>query len=134
MPNGIDPRQLSKIMKGALANPFDREGSTNETIPSANLSSAEREVIAAMQDGILDPESISLNTRLTLEEVKQVLDKLKSKNKIAEVSQSQPREQVSNTTSIPNNPTSTALRNNSGISGKSSIFVPQAGKSKLRLF
>jgi hypothetical protein len=33
-----------------------------------------------------------------------------------------------------NNPTSTALRNNSGISAKSSIFVPQAGTSKLKLF
>lgn len=144
MPFNIDPRQVKKLMRGALANPFDNQDlsgeldTTTETVGTSGLSSSEREVIAAIQDGITDPETIALNTRLTLAEVKKIAEDLKKKGRMAEekdATQISQSSLASITNSSPStNPTSSALRNNSGISAKSSIFVPQAGSSKLKLF
>jgi len=142
--NNVDPRQVSKIMKSALGNPFEQKDFSGEPtstpVSTSGLSSEEREVVAAIQDGITDPEAIALNTRLTLAEVKKIAESLKSKGRMAEVGTNSnsvladsPIARMSNP--AVGNATSSALRNNSGISGKSSIFVPKTNSAnKLKLF
>jgi len=140
--NNVDPRQVSKIMKSALGNPFEQKELSGEpresTLGTSGLTPEEREVVSAIQDGLTDPEAISLNTRLTLVEVKRTVEALKQKGKMVELGSSQPNllnlgSQPSSST--PSNSVSTALRNNSGISNKgSSLFVPKSSQGKLRIF
>jgi len=139
--NSVDPRQVSKIMKSALGNPFEQKELSGEpresTLGTSGLTPEEREVVSAIQDGITDPESIALQTRLTLAEVKKIAESLKSKGKMQELGTANQSSLVSNPiarTSTPSNSLSNSLRNNSGLSSGSSLFVPKSTQGKLRIF
>jgi hypothetical protein len=128
-------------MRSALGNPFEQRNLEGEpqvrSGDISGLSSAEREVISAIQDGLVDPEAIALNTRLTLAEVKKAAESLKSKGRMAELGTANQSSLGSDPvvkSTAPSNSVSNALRNNSGISSGSSLFVPKSSQGKLRIF